>query len=340
MRRSGGRVLERVDAAAERRQLLAELVVHLARDAPPLVLLGEDEAGEELRARPLGFRLTALGEVEVRADDAHDRSAGFAPDRVAAREDLDVVAVLVAEPELALVGARAARDAVVDLLRPWHVVGVEQPFPRADVRFDLVVGVAEHLFPARRVHDVAGDEVPVPDAFLGAGKRQRQPLFAFAQRRVGALALGDLAQRPDDGGSARRGPTEVEVIDARDGDLDVGDAAVGPDDLFLERGRGGSGHQTLEAEAVRPASVGVEDRGNRSADELGRIGDAAQAAGRRVGEHEPVVLADEDAVGRQFHQAAKGFIGHAPLRMDHGGDVVTGKIRHDVQCSCRADRHV
>ena len=182
----------------ERRQLLAELVVHLARDAPPLVFLREDEAREELRPRPLGFGLPALGEVEVGADDAHDRPAGLAPDRIAAREDLDVVAVLVEEPELALVRVRAARDALVDLLRPRHVVGVQQPFPRADVRFDLVVGVAEHLLPARRVHDVAGHEVPVPDAFLRAGKGQRQPLFAFAQRGVGALALGDLAHRPDD----------------------------------------------------------------------------------------------------------------------------------------------
>ena len=302
---SGGRVLERADAAAEGRQLLAELIVHLARDAPPFVLLCEDEAGEQLRSRPLGLRLTALGEVEVRADDAHDRSAGLAPDRVAAREDLDVVAVLVPEPELALVGARTARDAVVDLLRPWHVVGVEQPFPRADVRFDLVVCIPEHLLPARRVDDVAGDEVPVPDAFLGAGKGQRQALFAFAQRRIGAFALGDLTHRPDDGVSG--------YGRARHRDLDVGNPAVWPDDLFFEGRHGVAGHQALEAGPVRSLSVGAEDAGERRAGELGRVGDAAQASGRRVGEDEPVVLADEDAVGRQLHQAAREFVGHALL---------------------------
>ena len=83
---------------------------------------------------------------------------------------------------------------------------MQQPFPRADVRFDLVVGVAEHLLPARRVHDRAGFEVPVPDAFLRAGERQRQPLFALAQRRLGPLALGDVEVRADDAHDRSAGP--------------------------------------------------------------------------------------------------------------------------------------
>ena len=61
--------------------------------------------------------LLPLGQVEVRADDADDRSAGFAADGKAARQHVDVVAVLVAQAELALVGRRAARDAVVHFLR-------------------------------------------------------------------------------------------------------------------------------------------------------------------------------------------------------------------------------
>ncbi len=307
MRRPGGRVLERVDAAAQGRQLLAELVVHLARDAPPFVFLREHEAGEELRPCPLGFCLPAFGEVEVRADDAHDRSAGLAPDRVSAREDLDVVAVLVAEPELALVGARAARDALVDFLRPRQVVGVEQPFPRADVRLDLVVGVAEHLFPARRVHDVAGHQVPVPDAFLRAGKGQRQPLFAFAQRRVGTFALGDLAHRPDD-----RLPARVEVVDARERDLDVGHAAVGADDLLLERRHGWPASDALEAAPGEPRC--------RSAWKMRASGVPASSAGSATPHRRPaaglanseqVVLADEDTVGRQLNQASKECVRHA-----------------------------
>ena len=107
------RVLERLDPQRERRQLLAELIVHFARDAPPLVFLREHQPRQQFGARPFGA-LGALGpfplrEVEVGADDADDRAARSAADRKSAREHLDVVAVLVAQAELAFVGRRAAR---------------------------------------------------------------------------------------------------------------------------------------------------------------------------------------------------------------------------------------
>ena len=89
--------------------------MHLARDAPALVLLREDQAGEQLGARAFGVGLLALGEIEVGADDADDRTAGLAADRKTARQHVDVVAVLVPEAELALVGRFAARDALVDV---------------------------------------------------------------------------------------------------------------------------------------------------------------------------------------------------------------------------------
>ena len=261
----------------ECRQLLAELIVHLARDAPPFVLLREDEAGEQLRPRPLGFRLAALGEVEVRADDAHDRSAGFAPDRVAARQDLDVVAVLVAEPELALVRERAARDAVVDLLRPWHVVGVEQPFPRADVRFDLVVGVAEHLLPARRVHDVAGHAGSSPRRLPA---RRRKP--ASAAPRFRAATHRRACARRSHAPSRRRRCRSRRSQRARERDLDVADAAVRPDDLFFERRHGVAGQQALEP---CPAEPRVRRRGRcgRAACRRARPGRRRRTAGRPPG---------------------------------------------------------
>ena len=217
--------------------------MHLARDSASLVLLREDQPRQELGAGALGFGLPAFRQVEVGADDAHDRTAGLAPDRVPAREHLDVVAILVAEPELALICACAARDALADILRPSHVVGVQQAFPRADMRLDLVIGIAEHLFPARRVDDVAGDEIPVPDPFLGACERQRQALLAFAQRRVGAFAFRDLVKRPDD---RRR---RARFVQPREGDLDVNDRAVGLDDLMLERRNGPAVHHTREVVA-------------------------------------------------------------------------------------------
>ena len=50
-----------------------------------------------------------FGQVEVGADDAHDRTARLAADRKAAREHVDVVAVLVPQPKLPFVGRLAAR---------------------------------------------------------------------------------------------------------------------------------------------------------------------------------------------------------------------------------------
>jgi len=73
-------VLERGNPVRERRQLLSELVVHLSRNATPLVFLREDQPSQELRARALSFRPPALGQVEVRSDDARHGSAWLAAD--------------------------------------------------------------------------------------------------------------------------------------------------------------------------------------------------------------------------------------------------------------------
>ena len=102
------------DPQRERRQLLAELIVHLARDAPPLVFLREHQTRQELGAGPFGLGPLPLGEIEVRADDADDRSARLAADRIAARQHVHVVAVLVAQAELRLRRSRRpARHALV-----------------------------------------------------------------------------------------------------------------------------------------------------------------------------------------------------------------------------------
>ena len=141
----------------------------------------------------------AFGQVEVRADDAHDRAAGLAADReIHAR-------------------ARGCND------RPCAGAGIPPrrfAAPRATLSFSSParglssgcsrrsqaltcgsissLGVAEHLLPPWRIHDGAGLEVPVPDAFLRAGERQREPLLAFPQRRLGALALGEVEMGADD----------------------------------------------------------------------------------------------------------------------------------------------
>ena len=78
------RILEHADAQCQRRQLLAELIVHFARDAPPLVFLSEHQASEEFAAR--AFRLGTLSrrQIEMGSDDSDDRSSRCPPDRVAA----------------------------------------------------------------------------------------------------------------------------------------------------------------------------------------------------------------------------------------------------------------
>ena len=228
-------LLERGDSMAECRELLAELIVHLACDPPPLIFLREDEPCEQVGARPLGalpfgdliaqrrvrlrqlggailnpefqlvarpsqalLRQLALGEIEMRPDDSHHRAIGLSPDRKSAGEHVNVAPILVPKAKLGFVLPLAARDAIVRLVGPRSILRVDQALPRADVRLDLVVRVAEHLFPSRRIHDIVRFEVPVPDAFLRAGERECQALFAFEQGGVGALPFGDIEVSADD----------------------------------------------------------------------------------------------------------------------------------------------
>src|SRR5262249_30975397 len=140
-----------------------------------------------------------LGQIEVSTDNAHRWTARLATDRKAAREHVNVVPLLVAQPELSLVGAGASDGhALVDLAGPRHVVWMEQVFPAADVRWDLIELVAEHLRPARRVDDGAGLEVPVPDAFLRTREGEREPLFALPQQGLGAAELCQVEVGADD----------------------------------------------------------------------------------------------------------------------------------------------
>ena len=186
------RFLEQPDPQVQRRQLFAELIVHLARDAPPLVFLRKDEPRQQLGAGSFGVGELALGEVEMRAHDAHDGSARFVANRKSTREHMNVAAVLVPQAEFSFVGRRAAHDALVDFLRAGLVVRVQQVLPGDDRGFDLVVGVAQHLFPAGRIHDAPGFEIPVPYAFLGAREGEREALLALPESRFRPLALGDI----------------------------------------------------------------------------------------------------------------------------------------------------
>ena len=64
--------------------------------------------------------------------------------------------------------------------------------------FDLVIAVAQHLLPSRRIDDGIGLEIPVPDALLRSRERQRQAFLALAQGLFGSLFLGDVEMGSDD----------------------------------------------------------------------------------------------------------------------------------------------
>jgi hypothetical protein len=184
------------------------------------------------------------------------------------------------------------------------IVGVQQPGPGAHVRLDLVVRVPEHLFPSRRVDHSAGFEIPVPHALLRCGKGERQPLFAFAQRGLGALARGDVTDDHLDGA-----PISIEQ---RARDLDVRQASVEADDpLFGHRHRV-AGEQASDALANLRMEVLMKQGEGGSPQQVVRPCRAKQADARRVDEHDAGVLTDEDPIGGQLHQApiALGLVLH------------------------------
>ena len=130
--------------------------------------------------------------------------------------------VLVLKAELFLVRAFVPQDRVGQRLGRRSIVGMQQPLPRADVGFDLVIGIAEHPLPALGVHDRARFEIPVPDPLLGASECVPEPLLALPQRELGTSALRHIV---DDQRDRHR-----RIAEDRRTDLNVACGAVKPDD--------------------------------------------------------------------------------------------------------------
>ena len=129
--------------------------------------------------------LAAVGDVGDAADDPG--GLGVVADRDPAREvpAVGAVAVLHAVLELEVLGGLVVHVRVQRLRERRAVVGVDAPEPLAAGRADLVLAVAEHALPARGVEDRVVGDVPVPEAVVGAGHRER----------VALLGLGELLQR-------------------------------------------------------------------------------------------------------------------------------------------------
>ena len=78
-------------------------------------------------------------------------------------------------PMLELIERRLARDmSPGPLENGGPVIGMHQPAPDVQVIADLVILVAEHLLEDRIHIDLAGREIPVPDA--DAAGRRRAPV--------------------------------------------------------------------------------------------------------------------------------------------------------------------
>src|SRR5262245_33729039 len=129
---------------------------------------------------PLFLGLLSLGDVDVGACHSISLARGIAQG-YAARENPEVGAVSVAEAILVFVIRRGALG--VSRIRGEHalaLVGMKALLPFFDAVGNLVVLVAEHALPARRVIDVARPQVPVPQTVLRAPDGQLEP-FAAAE---------------------------------------------------------------------------------------------------------------------------------------------------------------
>ena len=172
----------------------------------------------------------ALGQIEMRADNAHHRSAGFAADRQTARQDVHVVAVLVTQTELGLIRPLAARDRGVERARALVVVRVQQPFPGADVRLDLVAPrsrASASSAPSTRRRPVSRFQSHTPSCAPAKASDSRSSL----SRRAASVRLRSVMSRMTDSNRAA-----VRILEQGAGDFDVGDRAVESDRaLFVHR---------------------------------------------------------------------------------------------------------
>ena len=146
-----------------------------------------------LRALGASACVAARGEVEVRPDDPDHADRRLAANRETPREHVDVVSLLVTEPEFAFVGRRAAQRRH---RAPAVARGMSSGCSRRSQA--LMCGsiscsrVSEHLVSSavstrpRRSRGSSPRRPPVPR------EGQRQPLLAFAQKGLRAPALADV----------------------------------------------------------------------------------------------------------------------------------------------------
>ena len=100
------------------------------------------------------------------------------------------------DPVLGLKMLGPARDVLVDAAaQGFDVTGVNALEPLVGPEADLLLGQAQDRFPARGIVDDPLRQVPVPQAIVRAGRRQRVARLAHAQGGLDLRALGDLGQQ-------------------------------------------------------------------------------------------------------------------------------------------------
>ncbi len=136
--------------------------------------------------------LLPLGDVHVGPHQAQ-RFALIVLEEEAPRQDVDVVALLVAHPELHVVSGGATPQ---EISQPGpdrlQVVRVQQAFPRLVAVFQLTVPVPEDRFPARGEVDFVGCQVPVPETVVGPPHGQLEAFLAGLERLLGLPAGATL----------------------------------------------------------------------------------------------------------------------------------------------------
>ena len=299
------------DLAAERRQLLAELVVHLARDAAALVFLREHEPRQELGRAPARPRARCRSvEIEVRADDADDRrrrarggrgsratgrgcsgrpcaAAGTRPRRSARRAARSRSAP--APPPCRRGGAAAptrARAARSRLRRSRASASIAASTPRCRSR-----GSSPTRLPGRRRMPGAGA--------LRSRAAPPRPSSVAVMSRIVRYEQRRRGRRPR-AASRWRGRRST------------------PPSRRRMRSSMAAGRRRLAAAAdARRAGDRGSRRWNRSKSELPsscrRLAAPTSRSAAGVGEHDAAVAADDDAVGRALDQPAKSFVrvGHS-----------------------------
>src|SRR5262249_13375732 len=108
------------------------------------------------------FRALAVRRIDVRARHAVGLAGGVAL-RHAARQHPAVGSIPMAKTILVfVVGRRAVDMGLVDGEYLFALIGMEPRLPFLERIADFVVLIAEDLFPARRIINLTGDQVPVP----------------------------------------------------------------------------------------------------------------------------------------------------------------------------------